>query len=217
MLSQSLVIYAIIAVILLAIHRFYTLLSPPSSLPKNIPTIPFYYSLLPLVRDVDQEELYRYYLKEPLAKYGAVKIFFGGRWNILVQRPSYLAEVFKYEDTYAKSGNQKKIPYGVLAAYTGDNIISAHGENWKSYVSVIKPGLQEDVPAEPIYRNVEKLLSLCLQEQKKSVNGSVMVMQPLQKYVLANLSQCLLGSDFKVRKNSIHLQATVAGVYSVSS
>ncbi|KAF2102518.1 Dit2 protein [Rhizodiscina lignyota] len=172
-------------------------LTPPPTLPKNLPTIPFYYALLPLVKDIDQEQLYRKYLEKPLNKYGAVKIFFGGRWNILITRPSYISEVFKYEDIYAKSGNQKKIPSGVLAQYTGDNIISSHGENWKLYTSVIKPSLQQDYDEAQLYRNTRTLISKFLAEQTQSDNRSVMVVTLLQRYTLANLSQVLLGSDFE--------------------
>jgi cytochrome P450 len=102
---------------------FIYLFTPPRHFPKNIPTIPFYYALLPLFFDVDQAENYRKYLKAPLARYGAVKIFFGGQWNILVTKPAYISEVLKHEDIYAKSGNHVKIPHSVIAEYTGENII----------------------------------------------------------------------------------------------
>ena len=178
----------------------YLFFAPPRNFPKNIPSIPFYYALLPLFKDVDQAENYRKYLKRPLEQYGAVKIFFGGRWNILVQRPSYVSEVLKYEDTYAKSGNQKKIPYSVLAEYTGDNIISSHGENWKLYHSIMKPGLQQDVESGPIYENARKLVDLLLSEQAGSDAKIVAPYRLLQRYTLANLSESQLGASFGVRE-----------------
>ena len=183
------------ACLLLRLIIFYT---PPRNFPKNIPTIPFYYALLPLIKDVDQIELYRQYLKEPLEKYGAVKIFFGGCWNILVQRPSYVAEVFKYEDVYAKSGNQKKIPKSVLAGYTGDNIISAHGENWRLYQSVMKPGLQADFDPASVYRNTDDLVDLLLESQRQSTSRTVTPYQLIQRFTLENLSQILLGATIGV-------------------
>ena len=176
----------------------YAWLVPPRSFPRNIPTIPFYVSLIPLFKDVDQEDVYRKYFEEPLQKYGAVKVFFGSRWNILVQRPSFVAEVFKYEDIYAKSGNQKKIPYSVLAEYTGDNIISSHGENWRLYQKVIKPGLQQEFNSTPILKNARNLVDMLFQEQENSKNGSVLVPQLFQRYTLANLSEGLLDSSFEV-------------------
>lgn len=138
----SLVALAVFASFFAVFSFAIYLFTPPRNFPKNIPTIPFYYALLPLFKDVDQAELYRQYLKDPLEKHGAVKIFFGGRWNILVRKPSYVAEMFKYEDIYAKTGNQIKIPHSLVANYTGENIISSHGQKWKLYTSVIKPALQ---------------------------------------------------------------------------
>lgn len=189
---------ALVAVVLVCVSLSYAFLSPPKDFPAHIPTIPFYYSLLPLVKDVDQAELYRKYLEAPLQQYGAVKIFFGARWNILIQRPQYISEVFKYEDIYAKSGNQKKIPYSVLAEYTGDNIISSHGENWKLYRSVIKPGLQREFEVEPILRNVQTLIRMLFEEQARSSTQSVVLPQLLQRYTLANLSEGLLDANFQV-------------------
>ena len=180
----------------------YAWLVPPRNFPRNIPTIPFYVSLIPLFKDVDQEDVYRKYLEEPLRTYGAVKIFFGARWNILVQRPSFVAEVFKYEDVYAKSGNQKKIPYSVLAEYTGDNIISSHGENWRLYQKVIKPGLAQDFDPQPILKNAKNLVSMLFDEQAGSVNASVTVPQLFQRYTLANLSEALLDASFEVLLHS---------------
>lgn len=191
----SLVILAVAAVVFTASSAAVYLFTPPRGFPKNIPTIPFYYALLPLFRDCDQAELYRQYLKEPLEKYGAVKIFFGGRWNILVRKPSYIAEVFKHEDIYAKSGNQKKIPHGVLAGYTGDNIISAHGENWKLYTSIIKPALQRDQDPTMFWRNSKQLKSMLIQDSKTTTTGTS-VYGLLQRYALANLSDVLYGTSF---------------------
>ena len=75
--------------------------------------------LLPFFSDVDQEDTFKNYIREPLLKHGAVKIFFGAQWNILFQRPEYLGEIFRGEDVFQKSGNQKKIPHSVLAEFLG--------------------------------------------------------------------------------------------------
>ncbi|KAL2864423.1 cytochrome P450 monooxygenase xanG [Aspergillus lucknowensis] len=171
------------------------LFTPPSHFPKDIPTIPFYYALLPLVRDNDQVDLYRKYLERPLTESGAVKLFFGGRWNILVRKPAYIAEVLKNEDIYAKSGNQVKIPHGVLAEYTGENIISAHGENWKLYASIFKPGLQQDYDPARVWSNASLLVRLL--DETQAAEGAVNVNPILQRYTLANLSEVLLGSTFE--------------------
>jgi hypothetical protein len=82
--SISLLLIAVFGAFFGVASLFVYLFTPPRHFPRNIPTIPFYYALLPLYFDVDQAENYRRYLKEPLAKYGAVKIFFASQWNILV-------------------------------------------------------------------------------------------------------------------------------------
>lgn len=187
-----------VLVIGLAIAAAVAFLLPPSNFPKNIPTIPFYYTLLPLFRDCDQETLYREYLEEPLKKHGAVKIFFASRWNVLVQRPEFLQDLFKNEDLYAKSGNQKKIPYSVIAEYTGDNIISAHGADWRLYRSVVAPGLQRDFDPAPVVRNAHLLASLLVEQQRKSAQNGVLILPLLQRLSLENVAQSLLGTHFGV-------------------
>ncbi|KAL4912121.1 cytochrome P450 [Aspergillus aurantiobrunneus] len=190
-LTIVLLLAALVATVLAGLVYLFT---PPANFPKDIPTVPFYYTLLPLIRNNDQVDLYRQYLERPLTESGAVKLFFGGRWNLLVRKPAYIAEVLKNKDVYAKSGNQKKIPHAVLAEYTGDNIISAHGENWRLYTSVFKPGLQQDYDPAKLWSNSRLLVQL-LREQ--SAGGSVNVNPVLQRYALANLSEVLLGSSFE--------------------
>ncbi|KNG50525.1 Dit2 protein [Stemphylium lycopersici] len=192
----SLVFVAAFTVVFATVSFFIHLFTPPRDFPKDIPTIPFYYCLLPLFRDVDQAELYRQYLKEPLAKYGAVKLFFGGQWNILVTKPAYIGEIFKHEEMYAKSGNQVKIPHSVLAEYTGENIISSHGEKWRLYQRVIKPALQADQDSEQMWKNSRILRDMLLSSSKHSGGSGVSVYSPLHRYALANLSEVLYSSSF---------------------
>lgn len=193
----SLVVLAVAAVFFSLFSFFVYLFTPPRDFPKNIPTIPFYYALLPLFKDGDQLELYHQYLKEPLETYGAVKIFFGGRWNILVRKPSYIAQVFKHEDTFAKSGNQVKIPHSLLAEYTGDNIISGHGKDWKLYTSVIKPALQADHDSTLLWKNSTILKDMFIQDSNKANGNGTAIYAPLHRHALANLSEVLYGSDFE--------------------
>ncbi|KAL6707578.1 cytochrome P450-dit2 [Coniothyrium glycines] len=193
----SLVFIATFGAFFAVISFFIYLFMPPRNFPENIPTIPFYYGLLPLFKDVDQAELYKQYLKKPLAEHGAVKMFFGGQWNILVTKPAYVAEIFKHEDTYAKSGNQVKIPHSVLAEYTGENIISAHGEKWKLYQKIIKPALQADQDSERMWKNSRILKAMFLDDTKKARGGGVPIYSPLHRYALANLSEVLYTSSFE--------------------
>lgn len=110
----ELLLLAAIAIFLV----YYIFLLPPRY-PENIPTIPFWVALIPFFKDVDQSDIFRQYIDKPLRTHGAVKFFFAAQWNILVHKPSYIAEIFKDEDLYEKSGNQKKIPHSVLAQFLG--------------------------------------------------------------------------------------------------
>ena len=188
--------FALIVLVLLGYFSIKILI-PPLNFPRNIPTIPFYVIFLPTILKIDQVELFELYLKEPLEKYGAVKIFFGSRWNILVSRPEFLVQVFRNDSPFAKSGNQKKIPYSVIAAYTGDNIISAHGVVWKTYRGVMTPGLQH-FDKMPLQKNA---VLFCNLVAKMVVNNggkrnAISVGPLLQRLALDNVSQVLLGFDF---------------------
>ncbi|KAF4780302.1 cytochrome P450 [Colletotrichum scovillei] len=174
---------------------YYFLLLPPRY-PQNIPAIPFWVALIPFFKDVDQSDIFRQYIDKPLRTHGAVKIFFGAQWNILVHRPSYLVEIFKDEDLYEKSGNQKKIPHSVLAEFLGDNVISARGDVWKNYRSVIKPGLQRNFDGEIIESNAVSLCRLLRESQKRvgSGGGGVAVQDLLQRYSVSNFTEAVLGT-----------------------
>ncbi|CEP62888.1 putative cytochrome P450 LALA0_S06e06150g [Lachancea lanzarotensis] len=193
---------------------------PPWDYPRNIPTIPFYVTLLPSIFDFDQEDIFELYLRKPLEEYGAVKLFFGSRWNIVVSRPELMAQVFKDEDTFAKSGNHIKIPYGVISAYTGENVISAHGAIWKCFRKAITPGLQF-FDQRPLVKNASIFCGLIERQLRKderkmselgdnngdklSFAGSEVVMPELiQRLSLANISEVALGIDIGTltRENS---------------
>ncbi len=106
----------LVALVVGCIYLFF--LAPPRR-PENIPAIPFWVTLIPFFFDVDQQGTFKKYLEKPLREYGAVKIFFGSQWNILVSRPEFMAQLFRDEDLFRKSGNFEKIPHSVLAEFMG--------------------------------------------------------------------------------------------------
>ncbi|KAJ2975028.1 hypothetical protein NUW58_g8474 [Xylaria curta] len=185
-----------------AIVRFVTrIVLPPSHLPKNIPTIPFYYTLLALFKEVDQEQLYHKYLKQPLEQWGAVNIFFGGHWNVLITRPTYMAQVLKNDEDFPKAGNHVKNPDSVLALYTGENVISAIGETWKQFAAIMKPGLQSAIDASVIARNAHILVDLLMQDQKRNAASGVAILDLVQAYAISNVSESLLGARIDALEN----------------
>jgi hypothetical protein len=182
---------------ILIFFGYYLFLLPPKY-PTNIPAIPFWVALIPFFKDVDQSVIFRQYIEQPLRTHGAVKLFFGAQWNVLVHKPSYLAEMFKDEDLYQKSGNQKKIPHSVLSEFLGDNIISSHGEVWRSYQAAFKPGLQRNFEASKIASNAGRLCRLVQDAQLRAGKTGLLVQELLQRYSAANCSEVVLQINLDV-------------------
>ena len=67
-------LYIVGFVVLGAALLLWSLIRIPSDMPKNIPSVPIYVSLLGLWSDMGQDEIYERWLRRPLEKYGAVKI-----------------------------------------------------------------------------------------------------------------------------------------------
>ncbi|CDO93026.1 unnamed protein product [Kluyveromyces dobzhanskii CBS 2104] len=179
------------------------LLCFPVGLPWSLPTIPIYVSFLPIFTEMDQLEIFEKYIREPMEKYGAVKIFFANRWNVLTSKPEFLNVMFRDEDTFAKSGNQKKIPYSVLAQYTGDNVISAHGKVWLKYRNCIQTQLTV-FDSKPLSDNAQlfvKLLKKCIEDDPE---GIVLLPPLVQRLTLANISKIALGFDIGTLKFNVH-------------
>ncbi|QLI74154.1 Cytochrome P450-DIT2 [Metarhizium brunneum] len=184
--------------ILLAITVSGALLSCFSSPRKGvggIPTIPFWVALMPLVKDVDQQDIFATYIEKPLRKHGAASIFFAGQWNVLIHKPAYLAEVFRREDIHQKSGNYSKIPHSVLAALLGDNIIWSRGETWKKYTRVIKPGLQASPNPDVLLRNARQLSTILVESQALPTDG---IQGSIQRHTIA----CFENTYFNVDLNN---------------
>ncbi|KAB8542084.1 hypothetical protein FH972_025547 [Carpinus fangiana] len=171
----------------------------PLSLPKNIPRIPIYVSLLGLWSSMGQDEIYEKWLREPLERYGAVKIWFAGQWSILVTKPEYLTDMFRNEDVYAKAGSQVKIPWSVISSLVGDNIINSHGENWHLYTSIMKPGMQKRTwDAGVMVDDTRHFIRLCLQQQKDlSMQDGVMVNPLIQRWAIQIMGRNFLDTDLQ--------------------
>ncbi|KAI4173490.1 MAG: hypothetical protein LQ346_008411, partial [Caloplaca aetnensis] len=171
----------------------------PSNLPRNLPKIPVYVSLLGLWSDLGQDEIHDRWLRKPLEQHGAVRFWFAGRWSILVIKPRYLTDMFRNEHIYAKAGNQKKIPWSVIASVLGDNIISSHGDNWRLYTSIMTPGMTKwDFDCRPLVNKSQKLAELLLQAHSRSAPGKGVVINPfILRYAISVMGQSFLDIDFQ--------------------
>lgn len=185
--------------VLLMGYYIRQIILPPVNFPKNIPTIPFYVTMLSLFTNLDQQDIYDRFLKEKLEKYGAVKIYFGSRWNILVSKPNLLVQIFQNENKFAKSGNHIKIPYAILSDYTGDNLISSHGSNWRLYREVLTNAIQFP-NLEPVVENSQRFIDLLLEKTK--VSQTIFMGDVIQRYSLANIMECMFGLNLQLFTNS---------------
>lgn len=112
-------IYTLIVLVVITLFLPLVFVLTPPWHPRRIPSAPFWITLLPILFEIDQEQIFQKYISGPLYEYGAIKIFFGGQWNVIIQRPAFISEVLKKEQIYNKSGNQNKIPHSVLADFLG--------------------------------------------------------------------------------------------------
>ena len=181
----------------------YKAIRIPNDFPKNIPAVPIYLSLIGLWSEMGQNEIYDRWLRQPLEKHGAVKIWFAGRWNILMTRPEYLSDMLRREDVFAKAGSQKKIPWSVMASLVGDNIINSHGEDWKLYTSVMKPGLQKtNFNTKPLLEKSRRFVDLLFDEQSAvAASGAGVLVNPIiQRFSIAAMGENFLDIDFEVNE-----------------
>lgn len=172
----------------------------PSTLPR-LPVIPIYVSILGLWSSMGQDEVYERWFRAPLEKHGAALVWFAGRWSVLVSRPDWLTDIFRNEHLYAKAGSQVKIPHAVIATLVGDNIINAHGDNWKLYTGIMKPGLQKKVfDTAPLLNRSRQLVQVLIDEQRRvGENVGICVNADVQKWAVDVMGENFLDLDLKVR------------------
>ncbi|KAJ5224980.1 Cytochrome monooxygenase xanG, partial [Penicillium chermesinum] len=187
---------ALLSTMVLVLYWYIRL---PSDMPRNIPKVPIYISLIGLWSDMGQDAIFDRWLRGPLEKHGAVTIWFAGRWNVLATRPDLLVDMFRHEDVYAKAGSQKKIPWSVIAACVGDNIINAHGYNWRLFTSIMKPGLQRRIPdSGPLLQKSRLFVDLLLKDQNRLGNSNGVSVNPvIQRWALSCMGLHFMGVDLQ--------------------
>lgn len=189
------------------------LLRPPSNLAPGLPVIPVWVAFLPLLRLwlklplPGQDETYARYIAPQMAKHGAVVVFFGSQWNVLVGCPEGMKQLFAEEKTtYHKSGNHKKLPRAVISALTGGNIISETGmvhldsvkiadpQAWKKFAEVIRPALKDSIRVGALELSRSRLIA----EIRKASGSVVAVTGLVQRYSMESVCLCVFGRDLKV-------------------
>lgn len=186
-------------VVLLTVSAWWYL-RIPSDMPKNIPTVPFYVSSIARFIDFGQDEIYDRWLREPLEKYGAVKFWFSSQWTVLLAKPEYINDLLRNENVFTKEGNSKRIPFSVIAAFLGNNIISAHGETWKLYTSIMKAGIQRRITdTSKLLGRSKQLVRAILQSQEAAGEDFGIDLESLvSRYTIYIVGEHFLQTDFEV-------------------
>lgn len=186
------------AAVPLSLLLVYWSLQPPRNFAPGLPVVPLWVAFLPLLRSwlglplPGQDETYARYVAPRMARHGAVVVFFGSRWNVLVACPQGMKQLFAQERTlFQKQGNHRKLPDAVISALTGGNIISETGALWRKYAQVIRPALKDHVDASGLDTAAARLVAE-LDGHKGSVTPLV------QRYSMEAVSLCVLGRDLKV-------------------
>jgi xanthocillin biosynthesis cytochrome P450 monooxygenase len=146
-----------------------------------IPKVSFWITLYDVCRGIGRTEFYDKRLRRLLETHGAVYVWNAGHWTILVAKPEYLTCMFRNESVVAKAGFYRKIPYGMLAAYFGENIIDSHGALWKGFISIVKPGIQRPYSIEYIRLVSARLISAFLRAQSSAAPNSTGI--PIEPFI----------------------------------
>jgi xanthocillin biosynthesis cytochrome P450 monooxygenase len=121
-----------------------------------------------------------------------------------VTRPDLLTDMFRNEDLYAKAGSQKKIPWSVIASLVGDNIINSHGDTWKLYTGIMKPGMQRrNWDTTKMVHKSRTFVSLLLDQQRHNKQNTGVLCNPLiQRLAISIMGDSFLDTDFGVGAES---------------
>lgn len=141
-----------------------------------------------------------------MEKYGAVKIYFASRWNILVSRPEYVSEIIRQNEVFEKSGNQEKIPYAIISEYLGDNLISAGNKNWAKYRSVLEDSIKFP-DLEPMDANVDSLVNQI--RLNPDAEKGLRVNDMFQKFALACIGDCVIGCNLKETADGVSIHEKI--------
>lgn len=116
-----LLLVAAAALVLLPLAAWW-LAQPPRNFAPGLPVIPLWVAFLPLLRVwlglplPGQDWTYARYVAPAMARHGAVVMYFGSRWNVLVACPQGMRQLFGQERaTFQKQGNHKKLPGAVIS------------------------------------------------------------------------------------------------------
>ncbi|GMF75187.1 unnamed protein product [Aspergillus oryzae] len=187
----GLLLTIIIAVVTTQILHVYTKCCP------GIPSIPFHISVYDAYRRVSEIGFHNSRLRPVLETHGAVNIWNSGQWAVLVTKPEYVVRILRNERVVAKGGFYGKVPHSTLAGLFGENIIDSHGELWKQFTGVMKPGIQRPHSISSLKVASSKLIATFKREQQHAPSDrGVVINDIIERWAIDVFGKSFFDVDF---------------------
>ena len=163
----------------------------------NIPSIPFHISVYDAYRRVSEIGFHNSRLRLVLETHGAVNIWNSGQWAVLVTKPEYVTRVLRNDRVVAKGGFKGKVPHSTLAGLFGENIIDSHGETWKQFTGIMKPGIQRAHSISSLKAASSRLLSIFRKEQQQAPpDRGVVINDIIERWAIDVFGDSFFDVDF---------------------
>ena len=163
----------------------------------NIPSIPFHISVYDAYRRVSEIGFHNSRLRPVLETHGAVNIWNSGQWAVLVTKPEYVSRVLRNDRVVAKGGFNGKVPHSTLAGLFGENIIDSHGETWKQFTGIMKPGIQRAHSISSLKAASSRLISTFRKEQQQAPSDhGVVINDIIERWAIDVFGDSFFDVDF---------------------
>ncbi|RAH45243.1 P450 family sporulation-specific N-formyltyrosine oxidase Dit2 [Aspergillus brunneoviolaceus CBS 621.78] len=187
---MSVIILFILAVCLAVIS--YTVATLHNLPAPDFPAIPPWQTLYDITTGLTRADSYDRRIRPVVERHGAVNLWHGGRWVVVVTRPDLVAQVFRNDGIFAKGGNINKLPHSTFARIFGVNIIDSHGALHDSFTEIIKPGLQRRFDLNPVRQSSQQLAQILLRQQAHRPGSGVEVQHPTLDWAIDVVADSIL-------------------------
>jgi unspecific monooxygenase len=101
-----------------------------------------------------------------------------------------------------------------MASLFGENIIDSHGDVWKQFTAIMKPGIRRAPDITSLTVTAEKLVSLLAIRQSQTIPGQgIIINELIQRWALDAFGECFLDVNFGCLDNdNCRIQNALQGV-----
>ncbi|KAL4886896.1 P450 family sporulation-specific N-formyltyrosine oxidase Dit2 [Aspergillus karnatakaensis] len=151
---------------------------------RGLPSIPFLATVYDAYRGVSEIRFHNTRLRPLLETHGAVNLWNSGQWTVLVTRPEYVVRILRNERQVAKGGFYRKVPGSRLAGLFGENLIDSHGEVWKQFTAIMKPGIQRPHEIRALQAAATKLTATLHRKAAATTQGIVVINDLIERWAI---------------------------------